>query len=553
MLDPVRESARLAELDRLKVVGSAPEPLFDEIARVASLLCDAPFAAVSLVGDQAEWFKARWGLDLPPACRDQALCAAVVDSGKLLVVPDATADDRFAALSSVRDTGIRLYAGAPIRSSNGQFVGAVCVKDRRKRELQEWQVSGLEGLARVAGEALEFRLLALEIERARAAAEEANRAKSSFLANMSHEIRTPLNAILGFANLLADGAATPAEQREYAETIRSSSDHLLTMINDVLDLSSLEAGNMPVERTDVDVARLVRDAAAMLEPRAVGKGIAMTCQTPAGRVLIKSDPIRLRQVLLNLIGNAVKFTELGGVTVSLTSSDLPPDRKRITVEIADTGIGISPEKLPTIFNPFNQSDSSLTRRFGGSGLGLAISDRLARALGASLHVASTLGKGSVFTFTIDAAVGLRTGGATPQVVNLRDPSALDMNILYAEDGPDNQRLVSFLLKMAGANVALADNGRIAVDLIKGGARFDLVLMDMQMPELDGYQATRELRAAGYELPIVALTAHAMADDRGKCLIAGCDDFLTKPIDRELLIATCRRWKKPGGRTEKSVA
>jgi len=553
MIRAEHDQARIDELQRLRIMGTEPEPLFDEIARAAGLIFDAPFSSVSFVGGRGEWFKARVGLELPPGGRAEAMCSPVVEGTATLIVPDTRRDSRFCHRPQVLRNGVRFYCGAPIVTRNNITIGAVCVKDTREREVLSWQTSSLEAMARVVAEALEARLKALETEEARAAADAANRAKSNFLANMSHEVRTPLNAILGFADLLADGTATPDEQKAHAETIRLASDHLLTMVNDLLDLSAIDAGQVAIEQADVDVARLLRDAAALLEPRAAGKGIMMSCATPPGRIVIKSDPLRLRQVLLNLIGNAVKFTELGGVTVTMTTDDRPHDRKIVIIQIADTGIGIAPEKLSAIFKPFTQSDEGLTRRFGGSGLGLAICQRLAAPLGASIDVQSELGKGSVFTLTIDAVAGVRAAAPGGPVINLKDTSSLRMDILYAEDGPDNQRLVAFLLRKAGATVTVAPNGREAVDLIKRGAKFDLVLMDMQMPEMDGYEATRELRRSGYEVPIVALTAHALADDRGKCLMAGCDDFLTKPIDRDLLVATCRRWKHPGDEGEKSVA
>ena len=547
------DKARIAELQRLRIMGTEPEPLFNEIARAAKLIFDAPFSSVSFVGGRGEWFKARIGLDLPPGGREEAMCSPVVDATQTLVIPDTALDPRYHNRPQVLQHGVRFFCGAPIVTKNNITIGAVCVKDRRKRDVLAWQVSSLEAMARVVAEALEGRLNALETEAARAAADAANRAKSNFLANMSHEVRTPLNAILGFADLLAEGTATPDEQKVHAETIRQASDHLLTMVNDLLDLSTLDAGQVTMEQVDVDAVRLLRDVAALLEPRAAGKGIRMTCATPQGRVIIKSDPLRLRQVLLNLIGNAVKFTELGGVTITMTPQDHPPARKLVRIEIADTGIGISPEKLTAIFKPFTQSDESMTRRFGGSGLGLAICQRLAAALGGAIEVHSQLGKGSVFTLVIDALAGVRASTPSGPTIDLKDTSPLNMSILYAEDGPDNQRLVSFLLRKAGAIVTLAENGRQAVDRIKGGEHFDLILMDMQMPEMDGYEATRDLRKSGYEIPIIALTAHALADDRGKCLMAGCDDFLTKPIDRELLVATCRRWKHTGGEGQKSVA
>ncbi|MFO1010167.1 MAG: ATP-binding protein [Planctomycetota bacterium] len=394
-----------------------------------------------------------------------------------------------------------------------------------------------------------------DLARARVEAEASSRAKSEFLANMSHEIRTPMTAILGFADLLAQGNG-PSD--EAVGTIRRNGEHLLAILNDILDLSKIEAGRMTVERVPVDALQLVRDVVALERVRAEQRGIALVLAAPTRLPRsIASDPLRLRQILMNLVGNAIKFTQTGGVTVTVSAEERAG---RIAFAVKDTGIGMTAEQLARLFQPFTQADGSMSRRFGGTGLGLTISKRLAGMLGGDITVSSAPGEGSTFRveLPIDSAVACEwmDPSAPAPALAARAPSAdavrLDgARVLLADDGRDNQRLISIHLKRAGAHVELADNGldvlrrlctsadadaRLAAD-----APFDVLLLDMQMPELDGYGTAARLRALGSKLPIVALTAHAMSGDRDQCLAAGCDDYLTKPIDPKALLATVKRY------------
>ncbi len=394
-----------------------------------------------------------------------------------------------------------------------------------------------------------------ELEHARAQADAANHAKSRFLADMSHEIRTPMTAILGFADLLDDPALTEQTRAEHLRTIRASGLHLMSVINDVLDLSKIEAGKITVERLNFDPSRVLADVLRMMAPRAATKGVALEVvfdsPLPAS---VESDPTRLQQILVNVVGNAIKFCDRGSVRVR-ARHELRGDLPVLVFDVRDTGIGMDQAQLASLFKPFNQADASTTRRFGGTGLGLAISRQLATLLGGNISVQSTPGAGSTFTITIQS--GAVQGAAT---VDRFDPAAaapsapaaearLSGRILLAEDGPDNQRLVAFFLRKAGAHVEIVGDGRQAVDLAldaqSQGRAFDLVLMDVQMPVLDGHEATRQLRARGFTAPIIALTAHAMTEDRAKCLAAGCDDFASKPIDRISLIAACATWIERG--------
>jgi PAS domain S-box-containing protein len=398
---------------------------------------------------------------------------------------------------------------------------------------------------------------ALDLDAARIAAEASSLAKSQFLANMSHEIRTPMTAIMGYADLLLDSKQGEEDRANSVQTIRRNAEHLLTILNDILDISKIEAGGMTVERIETSPAQIVEEVLSLLRPRARAKSLDLRVEyeTPIP-ARVRTDPLRLRQVLINLVGNAIKFTEAGGVTVRAghQPADHPGGEATLRFGVVDTGIGMTPEQVARLFRPFTQADTSTSRRFGGTGLGLTISHRLCEMLGGTITVESESGRGSCFTATVavgpleDVSMLAQPPARHSVVPNSESLSSLiptRMRILVAEDGPDNQRLISFHLRKAGAEVDVAENGRIAVqkafNAIEIAAPFDLILMDMQMPELDGYGATVMLRSKGYRGPIVALTAHAMSGDREKCLAAGCDDYLTKPIDRNVLIATCGRY------------
>jgi signal transduction histidine kinase/ActR/RegA family two-component response regulator len=390
------------------------------------------------------------------------------------------------------------------------------------------------------------------LDAANRVAEAATAAKSEFLANMSHEIRTPMTAILGYAEIMLANAKTP-EDVEITKTIKRNGDHLLGIINDILDLSKIEAGKLRVERISCSPVAIVADIASLMRVRAKAKNLPLSIEYD-GPIpeTVQSDPTRLRQILINLVGNAVKFTQSGNVRLTIRVRPDSSGSPQLQFAVMDTGIGITEEQASRLFQPFSQGDASIGRTFGGTGLGLAISKRLAKMLGGDVTVYSVSGQGSKFTLTIDTGPldGVRwlerpheTIGEDAQK-NTAPPPAEQLEphcrILLAEDGLDNQRLLAFLLRKAGAEVAVADNGQAAVELALAANSqdrpFAVILMDMQMPVVDGYEATRRLRAAGYAGPIVALTAHAMKEDRQKCLDAGCDDYLPKPIDRHTLLA-----------------
>jgi PAS domain S-box-containing protein len=393
------------------------------------------------------------------------------------------------------------------------------------------------------------------LSQARTDAEAANVAKSQFLANMSHEIRTPMTAILGFTDLLGEATIPDDVRREHVSTIRRNAQHLLGIINDLLDISKIEAGRMSVESIECSPAEIISSVATLMKTPAEAKGLSIHLEY-AGPIpaTIRSDPTRLRQILLNLVGNAVKFTHRGSVTLRVAIDQTQkPGFPQLRIDVIDTGIGMPESALSKLFIPFSQADDSMTRRFGGTGLGLTISKRLAQLLGGDISVTTSQGSGSTFSVVISTGpLKNATWIERPGAPTVREeshspagPATLHARILLAEDGPDNQRLICFHLKRAGIQVTSVQNGQEAVDHFASSnaptEAFDLILMDMQMPVLDGYAATRKLRELGVRIPIIALTAHAMADDRQKCLDAGCDDYATKPIDAAALIAACRKW------------
>jgi PAS domain S-box-containing protein len=444
--------------------------------------------------------------------------------------------------------------GVPRFAADGAFAGLIgTCTDVTERILAQQELEKSFFEVAVAREQMEdqthlMRLKNDELQDAREAAEAAARSKTEFLANMSHEIRTPMTAILGFADVLMgeDGFEPSAEERHSAyETIKRNGQYLLALINDILDLSKIEIGKLGVEFLPCCPQSIVREVVELLANRATSKGLRLTLHSEEDLPDdMLCDPTRLRQILVNLIGNAVKFTQQGSVDVRLRRV-VESHSVSLLCEISDSGIGMDEDQLARLFVPFTQADMSTTRRFGGTGLGLTISRHLSRLLGGDISVVSRRGAGSTFTLRLPLTeapdlppqmpiIGAGEAAAVEQPLRLTG-----QRLLLAEDGIDNQRLLSYVLRAAGADVTVVENGKLALEVVLAdrdrGQEFDLIVMDMQMPVMDGYSATTALRQSGIDCPIIALTAHAMASDRQKCLEAGCTDYASKPIDRKSLV------------------
>jgi PAS domain S-box-containing protein len=410
--------------------------------------------------------------------------------------------------------------------------------------LKRMQAGEQEVLQVVISDITEKKNAELEIIEAREMAEASNRAKSVFLANMSHEIRTPLNAIIGLAHLLRDSGLY-LEQKEKLDKINASAEHLRVIIDDILDLSKIEAGEFRIEQTNFNIEDVFTSVHSLLKPQAAAKGLTMEVEIDDVPSWLRGDPTRLRQALLNYLSNAVKFTHQGTITLRALVEEDYGDEVLVRFEVQDTGIGIEQEKLAGLFQPFEQADDSTTRKYGGTGLGLTITKRLAQMMGGRVGADSEIGRGSTFWFTARLARG--TDKVRP-AASQQDPGKQyhdryeGARILLVEDNMINCEVAMTLLNSKGMIVDVAENGKEAVDMVKSTV-YDLVLMDLQMPVMDGIEATRVIRTmtAARDLPILAMTANVFVEDRQQCVEAGMNDFVAKPVEPKRLFETIGKW------------
>ena len=447
---------------------------------------------------------------------------------------------------TIRSRTITEFVELELRHKNGQ---PVFIEIGSKFVMNNGKIQCIVNIIRNISER---KLAIAELTKAKQQAESASRAKSQFLANMSHEIRTPMTAILGFTDVLIDSLSDP-DSLDAVNTIKRNGEYLLGILNDILDLSKIEAGKLQIERDICSPIHIVNEVTSLLQVRANAKNLFLRAEYigPIPRTIV-ADPIRVRQILVNLIGNAIKFTKTGGIRLVTSLDHTKENQPKLRFDVVDTGIGMNDQQISMVFQPFVQCNRETDGKPSGTGLGLTITKRLVEMLGGEIWVQSDPKVGSTFSVTIDAGcldrVEMIDGLANIPVTKDDGQNAqaeacsyrkLDCRILLAEDGPDNARLISLLLRKSGAEVKPVGNGRLAVeaalDAERAGRPFDIVLMDMQMPDMNGYEAVKKLRDFGYSRPIIALTANAMKEDRQKCLDVGCNNYLTKPIDREKLL------------------
>jgi CheY-like chemotaxis protein len=537
----IADSRRLSAVHAARMLDTPAEASFDRLTRLATRIVGAPVSFLSLVDDQRDFYKSQCGFGEPLATlrelRGRTFCHFGLLSGQPLVIDDVMTNPEYARVPTVQTLGIRAYLGVPLITEEGECIGSFCAVDFAARHWTERDVSVMSELALAA-------MREIALRQARRKADAANLAKSAFLANMSHEIRTPMNAILGFAHVLARTPMAPT-QREHLAHISTAGEHLMGLLNNVLDLSHIEAGQLTLAQTDFELRPLMEEVSNLVGAAARAKGLGLQVQTLDAPARLRGDPMRLRQMVLNLAGNAVKFTSAGSVALGVQTVRQEAGRCLLRFHVTDTGIGLRSEQLAGLFQPFKQADVSTTREFGGAGLGLAINRQLAKLMGGECGADSQLGLGSDFWFTawFDAATnGPEVAAAAPRnfAAELRNAYA-GARVLVVEDNPINQEVALALLGDAGLDVQIAHDGLQAVEM--AGQGFELLLMDVQMPRMDGLQATRQIRTNPQlaRLPIVAMSASAFDEDQGECRAAGMNDFITKPLEPEQLFATVLKW------------
>lgn len=690
------------EIDRLKdllsfgVMDTPREKEFDDLAQLASIICNTPTALITFIDDHRQWYKAKVGMEEQEVPREEAFCRFTIQQDSILEIPDATLDARVADSSLVnKENGIRFYAGLSLKSDLGHRIGTVCVVDNKPHHLSLIQKTALEIIATHTMQLLQtrkkneslgmelqsvlrqkiaetqellslkeaayntlFKAIAksngvvefspsgiilsankiflkmtgyredelkgkhhsilvdqnevkknrifwkglnagkfktgrfkrirkdgepfyiqasyspildandqviriteiaqnitmetnyrLELEKAKAMADDLNVQKDHFIANMSHEIRTPINAITGFTDLLLDREQSP-EARVQLEAIKTAGDNLLFLINDILDLSKIEAGIFQIEHQPFHLHGIIENVMAMLKLKATQKGLNFDCfisdDVPE---YVIGDKNRLAQILINLLGNAIKFTGQGSVRLMVSPAFHELNRLWLKFVVSDTGIGIPKDKLGTIFDRFTQAEENTSRKFGGTGLGLNIVKLLIKKQNGTIYVESEMHRGSSFVFQLPYEI--TSPVEKEQLIPVQLPVApkRPARILMCEDNPLNQKLVESILARTPYQLDLASNGIEGIKLLKG-QKYDLVLMDVQMPEMDGYQTTVAIRSQlKLDVPVIALTAHSMIAERQKCLSFGMNDFISKPFKKDELLSKIEHWLKPGTREE----
>ncbi|KAF2514849.1 GAF domain-containing hybrid sensor histidine kinase/response regulator [Flavobacterium foetidum] len=544
---PHNEAERLDALKRYNILDTLPDNAFDDATALVSYICGVPIAYISFIDESRQWYKSEIGLGVSEVPREITFCRYTIMDSKLVEIPDTLLNERFKNDPNVIDGfKIRFYAGVPLTTPDGYHIGVLCAADHVPRNLNDSQRNALQIVARHVINTLELGTKNNELASQKKIAERAVAAKDSFLANMSHEIRTPLNAVIGFTELLA-GTQLDQQQRSYVKDVQTAGENLLLIVNDILDLSKIESGGLTLELQPFHLKKALRHVYDLLKvkvPEGVEFNLYLDAELPE---IISGDQVRLNQILMNLAGNALKFTTEGEVTISVKKTGETEEAYLIRLSVKDTGIGIPQEHLNTVFERFTQAEESTTRKFGGTGLGLSIVKQLVELHDSTIQVKSREGVGSEFFFTL-------TYNKTFHETN--EPEALPVNdlgqlkILLCEDNRLNQKLAQNVIEGFGFEIDIAENGDQGIEFLSKN-KYDLVLMDLQMPVRDGYQTTNYIRKElNSAIPIIAMTAHSLAGEQDRCYDAGMDGYVPKPFKQYELLETIKTVLKKEPRSMK---
>jgi signal transduction histidine kinase/DNA-binding response OmpR family regulator len=532
---PKNEAERLQALMSYNIMDTATEEDFDSVTRLASHICGTPIALITLLDSRRQWFKSRIGVDMEETPRDISFCQHAIMQDELFEIKDAFKDSRFYDNPLVTGKpGARFYAGVPLSTPEGFNLGSLCVIDTVPRNLTDDQKEAMYTLARQVILQLELRKKNMELEAEKKQIETLMAVKDTFHANMSHELRTPLNAVIGFSDVLG-GTPLSESQHDYVESIRHAGQKLLLLINDVLDFSKISTGNVQLEHQTYNLKSLMQKNFALFRITAIEKQLQYTMEIdPEVPAFVKGDQLRLSQVLMNLIGNAFKFTRFGSVKLSIVLISKDGNTARLRFRVSDTGIGIPESQLHNIFERFTQADSDTSRKYGGTGLGLSIAKSLVELHNSELQIDSELGRGTEFFFDIDFEIAEALPEKNDNDTFVHEKKG-HFNVLLCEDILMNQKLVQSILPAGKFTVRTAYNGKEGLKLLKE-EQFDLILMDLQMPEMNGFEAAEVIRKElRLDIPIIALTAHSMQTDLQKCLDLGMNDYLSKPFRKDSLM------------------
>ena len=529
---PHNELQRLAALKRYNILDTLPDTAFDDATQLVSYICGVPIAHISFIDENRQWFKSQIGVGVTEVPREISFCRYTILDSKMVEINDTHLNERFKDDPNVVDGfKVRFYAGVPLTTPEGYNIGTLCAADHVSKELNENQRNALSIIAKHIIYQLELGTKNNELATQKKIAQRAVLAKDSFLANMSHEIRTPLNAIIGFTDLLAQ-TRLDAVQRHYIDSVQIAEENLLIIVNDILDLSKIESGNLTIEAQPFNLKNTLKHVYDLLKvkvPKDIEFNLFLDADMPE---TVIGDQGRLNQILVNLTGNALKFTQEGEVTVSVKKVDETDDHYFLKFLVKDTGIGIPENQIQNIFERFTQAEESTTRRFGGTGLGLSIVKQLVELHNAEIHVKSKPGKGSEFFFVLAYK-------KANQIEKLHQPLSVNslgkLKILLCEDNILNQKLVKSVITNFGFELDIAENGETGIAYLSNN-KYDLVLMDLEMPVKDGYQTSQYIRnEMKLTIPIIAMTAHSLVGEQERCYNMGMNGYVPKPFKQEALM------------------